>query len=268
MGWLRDLPDFRDYTAESPKIVPQLDAIGIAQPMDLAVPAKVDLRAYCSPVEDQGRSARAPRTRSSGSSSTSSAARTASTSTRRGCSSTRRRATCSTGRATPARTCARRSARSRSSAFRRRSTGRTRSPLRHRAERVLLRVRARLPGDLVLPPRPARHDAVGSADEDQGEPRRRPAVRVRLHRLQLDLAGGEDGPDPVSGAGEKVIGGHAMLVVGYDDNMTITNTNNGERDEGRAASSGTRGARAGATTATARSRTSTSRISSRSTSGR
>ena len=54
MGWLRDLPDFRDYTSENVKIVPHLEAIGIAQPEDLAVPAKVDLRAYCSPVEDQG----------------------------------------------------------------------------------------------------------------------------------------------------------------------------------------------------------------------
>jgi C1A family cysteine protease len=54
MGWLRDLPDFRDYTSEQPEIASHLDAIGIAQPEDLAVPAKIDLRAYCSPVEDQG----------------------------------------------------------------------------------------------------------------------------------------------------------------------------------------------------------------------
>jgi C1A family cysteine protease len=54
MGWLRDLPDFRDYTSEDVKILPQLEAIGVAQPEDLAVPAKIDLRAFCSPVEDQG----------------------------------------------------------------------------------------------------------------------------------------------------------------------------------------------------------------------
>ena len=54
MGWLRDLPDFRDYTAESEKVLPNLAAIGIAQPENIAVPAKIDLRAYCSPVEDQG----------------------------------------------------------------------------------------------------------------------------------------------------------------------------------------------------------------------
>jgi C1A family cysteine protease len=54
LGWLRDLPDFRDYTSDDVKIAPHLDAMGIAQPEDIAVPAKVDLRAYCSPVEDQG----------------------------------------------------------------------------------------------------------------------------------------------------------------------------------------------------------------------
>jgi len=54
MGWLRDLPDFRDYTADSVAIAPQLEAIGVAQPEDLAVPASVDLRPYCSPIEDQG----------------------------------------------------------------------------------------------------------------------------------------------------------------------------------------------------------------------
>jgi hypothetical protein len=54
MGWLRDLPDFRDYTVENVNVLPQLKAIGVAKPQDLAVPPKVDLRAYCSPVEDQG----------------------------------------------------------------------------------------------------------------------------------------------------------------------------------------------------------------------
>jgi C1A family cysteine protease len=54
MGWLRDLPDFRDYTDKNEKIAPHLEAIGIAQPEKLAVPPMIDLRAYCSPVEDQG----------------------------------------------------------------------------------------------------------------------------------------------------------------------------------------------------------------------
>jgi C1A family cysteine protease len=54
LGWLRDLPDFRDYTADHIAIAPQLDAMGVAQPDDLAVAAKIDLRAWCSAVEDQG----------------------------------------------------------------------------------------------------------------------------------------------------------------------------------------------------------------------
>jgi len=54
MGWLRDLPDFRDYTDKNEKIAPHLEAIGIAQPEKLTVPPMIDLRAYCSPVEDQG----------------------------------------------------------------------------------------------------------------------------------------------------------------------------------------------------------------------
>ncbi len=54
MGWLRDLPDFRDYTSEAVQILPHLEAMGVAQPEDIPVPAKIDLRAYCSPVEDQG----------------------------------------------------------------------------------------------------------------------------------------------------------------------------------------------------------------------
>src|ERR1043165_10017229 len=54
LGWLRDLPDFRDHPADHIAIAPQLDAMGVAQPEDLAVPAKIDLKQYCSPVEDQG----------------------------------------------------------------------------------------------------------------------------------------------------------------------------------------------------------------------
>jgi len=54
LGWLRDLPDFRDYTAEHIAVAPQLEAMGVASPQDIAVPAKIDLRQYCSPVEDQG----------------------------------------------------------------------------------------------------------------------------------------------------------------------------------------------------------------------
>jgi hypothetical protein len=54
MGWLRDLPDVRDYTPETTTIAPHLEAIGVTIPEKVALQTKVDLRAYCSPVEDQG----------------------------------------------------------------------------------------------------------------------------------------------------------------------------------------------------------------------
>lgn len=53
LGWLRDLPDVRDYTPEHEKIKPLLKQLNVsAAPVGLA--AKVDLRAWCSPIEDQG----------------------------------------------------------------------------------------------------------------------------------------------------------------------------------------------------------------------
>lgn len=54
MGWLRDLPDFRDYTDEQESVHPQLERIGVAQPQGVALPDSVDLRGWCSPVENQG----------------------------------------------------------------------------------------------------------------------------------------------------------------------------------------------------------------------
>jgi C1A family cysteine protease len=54
MGWLRDLPDFRDYTPEHDEIKPHLETMGAADPEALTLPATVDLRPYCSPIEDQG----------------------------------------------------------------------------------------------------------------------------------------------------------------------------------------------------------------------
>ena len=55
MGWLPDYPDFRDYTEEQPKIKPMLKTIGVtAAPVTLGLPASVDLRPWCSPIENQG----------------------------------------------------------------------------------------------------------------------------------------------------------------------------------------------------------------------
>jgi len=54
LGWLRDLPDFRDYTPESDTIKPQLEEIGAADAEAVSIPATVDLRQYCSPIEEPG----------------------------------------------------------------------------------------------------------------------------------------------------------------------------------------------------------------------
>ncbi len=53
MGWLPDYPDFRDYTPEHTTIAPMLKKAKVAElPKSLA--ASVDLRAWCSPIENQG----------------------------------------------------------------------------------------------------------------------------------------------------------------------------------------------------------------------
>jgi C1A family cysteine protease len=51
-GWNRDLPDFRDYSNETPVIKAILDkSIKLKQNRNSS---SVDLRKYCSPIEDQG----------------------------------------------------------------------------------------------------------------------------------------------------------------------------------------------------------------------
>ncbi len=53
LGWRRDLPDFRDYTPNADEIKIILDT---SEPMKKAedkLPKKVDLREWCSPIEDQ-----------------------------------------------------------------------------------------------------------------------------------------------------------------------------------------------------------------------
>lgn len=54
MGWLPDYPDFRDYTAEKDSVLTMLRTVGVATPLKAGLPASVDLRAWCSPVENQG----------------------------------------------------------------------------------------------------------------------------------------------------------------------------------------------------------------------
>jgi C1A family cysteine protease len=67
MGWLPDYPDYRDYTLERDHVPSKLQAlgqkdsvkamlrkVGVAQPAQLTLPTTVDLRAWCSPIENQG----------------------------------------------------------------------------------------------------------------------------------------------------------------------------------------------------------------------
>src|SRR5262245_34798944 len=65
MGWIRDYPSIRDYTINNETVSPKLKSLG--QPPVQAMlrkakaatppptlPGTVDLRAWCSPIEDQG----------------------------------------------------------------------------------------------------------------------------------------------------------------------------------------------------------------------
>ncbi len=53
-GWLPSLPDLRDFTDEEPKIAEMVEKLGLPKGEELeASPEKVDLRDWCSPVENQ-----------------------------------------------------------------------------------------------------------------------------------------------------------------------------------------------------------------------
>src|SRR5450759_3562340 len=54
-GWLPPLPDLRDYTTTKPEIAGMAKTLGLARGgKDLkAAPRSVDLRAWCSPIENQ-----------------------------------------------------------------------------------------------------------------------------------------------------------------------------------------------------------------------
>lgn len=67
MGWLPDYPDFRDYTVEEQNVSAKLREVGqkdsiktmlnkivVKKQVKTAPPSSVDLRGWCSPVEDQG----------------------------------------------------------------------------------------------------------------------------------------------------------------------------------------------------------------------
>jgi len=52
MGWIPDYPDFRDYTEKTGEVQTVLGLKGSSK--SKVAPASVDLREWCSPVEDQG----------------------------------------------------------------------------------------------------------------------------------------------------------------------------------------------------------------------
>lgn len=53
MGWMRDLPDFRDLLTDSPKIQEIREQSKKLKKTAKSIPGAVDLRPWCSPIEDQ-----------------------------------------------------------------------------------------------------------------------------------------------------------------------------------------------------------------------
>ena len=66
MGWLPDYPDFRDYTIEREEVSPRLlrlgqeksvktmlAEVGVAEPATVSIPTSMDLRGWCPPIENQ-----------------------------------------------------------------------------------------------------------------------------------------------------------------------------------------------------------------------
>jgi len=228
MGWLRDLPDFRDYTEEHEEIHPQLEEIGVAQPEEVSLPAVVDLHAFCSPVENQG---------SLGSCTANATVGLVEYFERR-----------AHGRFIDA-----------SRLFLYKAT----RDLLHWTGDTGAYLRSTM-GALALfgvPPEEYWQYQVASFDNEPTafcysfaqnyqairyyrlDPSGTPPATL-LTRIKTNLAAGlppvfgftvyssisqagTTGRIPYPGQGESVLGGHAMLVVGYDDNLTITNTNNG-----------------------------------------
>jgi len=54
LGWHRDLPDMRDHTLETEAVAKVLAKSPVLKKAAKSLPASVDLRKYCSPIEDQG----------------------------------------------------------------------------------------------------------------------------------------------------------------------------------------------------------------------
>jgi C1A family cysteine protease len=233
MGWLRDLPDFRDYTAGHEAISPQLEAIGSGDPKAVALPVAVDLRPWCSPIENQG---------ALGSCTANAVVGLVEYFERRAFGKYIDGSRLFLYKAT-------------------RDllhwTGDTGAYLRSTMGALAL---FGVPPEEYWPYQIAvfnneptafcysfaqNYQAISYYRLDP--PATTPAVL--LTRVKTHLASGlpsvfgftvyssivqaaTTGRIPYPGLGEKVLGGHAMLVVGYDDNLVITNTNTGARTKG------------------------------------
>lgn len=53
LGWHRDLPDLRDHSASSDEVSKVLAKSSLLKKVAKVLPASVDLRGFCSPIEDQ-----------------------------------------------------------------------------------------------------------------------------------------------------------------------------------------------------------------------
>ena len=53
MGWLPDYPDYRDYTMNHENIKPLVKEIGVTEPLKVSIPVSRDLRTWCPPIENQ-----------------------------------------------------------------------------------------------------------------------------------------------------------------------------------------------------------------------
>lgn len=53
-GWIPDLPDFRDFSVESLTLDPLMKKVGLSKKSLAKPPDKMDLRQWCSPIENQG----------------------------------------------------------------------------------------------------------------------------------------------------------------------------------------------------------------------
>jgi C1A family cysteine protease len=233
MGWLRDLPDFRDYTVEDETVKPQLEAIGAADAEAVSIPASIDLRPYCSPIEDQG---------SIGSCTANAAAGLVEYFERR-----------AHGRHIDA---------SRLFIYKATRdllhwTGDTGAYLRSTMGALAL---FGIPPEEYWPYNIAKYDVEPSSFLFSFAANYKAIKYFRLDppgtapatlltRIKANLVKGlppiygftvynsisqaaTTGKIPFPAQGDRVIGGHANLIVGYDDNITITNTSNGATTTG------------------------------------